>query len=101
MKTSLQTAVITPVNASYTNKNDKFIEQYKTTLLRPVAHKLVADGAGSMSVEQINAVLSQCAENSQEVEIEFTSDRDRYNNLTYSIFSIKPIPKKNPTDTKL
>lgn len=96
MKTSLQTIVVSPKNASYTNKHDKFIEQYKTTILRPVEHNLVADGSGSMSIEQINAVLNQCSENSQEVEIECNSDRDRYGNVTYSIFSIKPIPKKNP-----
>jgi hypothetical protein len=58
-----------------------------------VEHKLVANGAGSMTVAQINAVLSQCAETATEVEIEYTADRDRYNNMTYSIYSLKPIKK--------
>lgn len=93
LKTSLNTTVVMPIDASYTNKNDKHVEQFKTTLLCPVEHKLVANGAGSMTVAQINAVLSQCAETATEVEIEYTADRDRYNNMTYSIYSVKPIKK--------
>lgn len=96
LKTSLNTTVVSPVDTSYTNKNDKHVERYETTLLCPVVHNLVANGAGSMSTAQINAVLSQCAENAQEAEIEYTADRDRFNNLTFSIYSIKPLPKKNP-----
>ena len=94
LKTSLNTTVVMPINASYTSKDNKYVEQYKTTLMAPVEHKLLANGAGAMPLEQINAVLRQCSENSQEVEIEYSADRDRYNNMTFSIYSIKPIPKK-------
>ncbi|MFU8926145.1 hypothetical protein [Acinetobacter puyangensis] len=94
LKTSFNTTTVTPVDRSYINKNDKQVTQFETTLLAPVVHKLVPNASASMPVEQMNAVLKQCAETSQEVEIEYTVDRDRYNNLTYSIYNVKPVPKK-------
>lgn len=97
LRTSFNTTTVLPVNSSYTNKKGEQVEQYKTTLLTPVVHKLIPDPAASMPLEQMNAVLKQCAENSQEVEIEFTSNgRDQFGNVNYSIYSVKPLPKKAP-----
>ncbi len=48
-----------------------------------------------MPVEQIQAVLTECAENSQEVEIQFTESQTKFGAQS-QIFSVKPLPKKNP-----
>jgi hypothetical protein len=47
-----------------------------------------------MPVEQIQAVLEECAENYQEVEIEFR-DQTKFG-AQMQIFSVKPLPKKAP-----
>ena len=51
-----------------------------------------------MPVEQMKSVLEQCAENAQDVEIEFTESQTKYGPVM-QIFSVKPLPKKNPTQS--
>ena len=48
-----------------------------------------------MPIEQINKVLEECADNAQEVEIEFTESQTKFG-AQMQIFSVKPIPKKQP-----
>lgn len=97
LRTSFNTITVIPVDSTYTNKKGEKVEQYKTTLLAPVVHKLVPDASASMPIQQMNAILKQCAQDSQEVEVEYTSNgRDPFGNVIYSIFSVKPLPKKAP-----
>ena len=46
-----------------------------------------------MPPEQIQAVLLECAENYQEVEIEFVERQTSYG-AEMQIYSVKPLPKK-------
>lgn len=48
-----------------------------------------------MPVEQIQAVLEQCADNAQEVEIQFVEQQTKFG-AQMQIFSVKPLPNKNP-----
>jgi hypothetical protein len=50
---------------------------------------------GMMPPEQIQAVIEQCADNGQEVEIEFTEQQTKFG-AQMQVFSVKPLPKKNP-----
>lgn len=65
-----------------------------TTVLSPVKYNLKPT-AGMMPLDQIQAVLEQCADNGQEVEIEFTESQSKFG-AEMQIFSVKPIPKKLP-----
>lgn len=97
LKTSLNTMTIMPVAGSFEDKDGKKIEWFQTTMLVPQVHVLSASAVGSMPQEQIKAVLLQCSENSQEVEIEYSADgKDGKGRPKYSIYSVKPVPKKNP-----
>lgn len=49
-----------------------------------------------MPIEQIEAVLVECADNAQEVEIQFVESQTKFG-AQMQIFSVKPLPKKNPT----
>ena len=65
-------------------------------MLVPQVHVLSPSAVGSMPQEQIKAVLHQCSENHQEVEIEYSADgKDKNGRPKYSIYSVKPIPKKS------
>ena len=46
-----------------------------------------------MPVEQIQAVLEECADNAQEVEIQFVEQQTKFG-AQMQIFSAKPIVKK-------
>ena len=46
-----------------------------------------------MPVEQINKVLEECADNAQEVEIQFVESQTKFG-AQMQIYSVKPIPKK-------
>ncbi|WP_288499452.1 hypothetical protein [uncultured Acinetobacter sp.] len=70
-----------------------------TTVLSPVKYNLTPM-PGMMPIEQIQAILEECADNAQEVEIEFTEQQTKFG-AQMQIFSVKPVPKKNTTDTKL
>lgn len=100
LKTALNTMVIMPVAGKFDTKDpktgeEKAIEFFQTTMLVPQVHVLAPSAAGSMPQEQIKAVLHQCAENSQEVEIEYSADgKDGKGRPKYSIYSVKPLPKK-------
>ena len=99
MQVQFNKRTITPIANRY---NDKKTGQeklsLKTTVLSPVQYSLKAT-PGMMPVEQIQAVLEECAENYQEVEIEFVERQTRYC-AEMQIFSVKPLPKKNPMESK-
>lgn len=63
-----------------------------TTVLSPVKYNLIPM-TGMMPIEQIQAVLEECADNAQEVEIEFTESTGKFGSQM-QIFSVKPLPKK-------
>ncbi len=65
-----------------------------TTVLSPVKYNLTPM-TGMMPIEQIQAVLEECADNAQEVEIEFTESTGKFGSQM-QIFSVKPLPKKAP-----
>ncbi|WP_151798909.1 hypothetical protein [Acinetobacter calcoaceticus] len=69
-----------------------------TTVLSPVKYNLTAM-PGMMPVEQIQAILEECADNAQEVEIEFTEQQTKFG-AQMQVFSVKPVPKKNPMESK-
>lgn len=63
-----------------------------TTVLSPVKYNLTPM-TGMMPIEQIQAVLEECADNAQEVEIEFTESTGKFGSQM-QVFSVKPLPKK-------
>ena len=65
-----------------------------TTVLSPVKYNLTPM-PGMMPPEQIQAVLEQCADNGQEVEIEFTEQQTKFG-AQMQVFSVKPVAKKIP-----
>ena len=65
-----------------------------TTVLSPVKYNLTPM-TGMMPIEQIQAVLEECADNAQEVEIEFTESTGRFGSQM-QVFRVKPLPKKAP-----
>ncbi|WP_333642153.1 hypothetical protein TQH59_07610 [Acinetobacter johnsonii] len=97
LKVALNTMIIMPVTGKFNDKDGKPVEFFQTTMLVPQVHTLSPSSVGSMPIEQIKAVLHQCHENSQEVEIEYSADgRDGKGRPKYSIYSVKPVPKKQP-----
>ena len=49
-----------------------------------------------MPIEQIQAVLAECADNAQEVEIQFVESQTKFG-AQMQVFSVKPLPKKDLT----
>lgn len=98
LKVALNTMIIMPVTGKFNDeKTGKQIEFFQTTMLVPQVHVLAPSSVGSMPQEQIKAVLHQCAENAQEAEIEYSADgKDGKGRPKYSIYSAKPVPKKQP-----
>ena len=76
------------------DKDGKKVEKVylSTTVLSPVKYNLTPM-PGMMPIEQIQAILEECADNAQEVEIEFTESQTKFG-AQMQIFSVKPIPKK-------
>ena len=56
-------------------------------------------GSGVMPVEQMKAVLEQCAENAEEVEIDFIEGRNNFGSYMeiYSVRPVKSAPNANIT----
>lgn len=102
LKTAVNTMIIMPNTGRFEAKNKEtgaveIVDWFQTTMLVPQVHTLTPSTVGSMPKEQIMAILHQCSENSQEVEIEYSADgKDGKGRPKYSIYSVKPIPKKNP-----
>lgn len=68
-----------------------------TTVLSPVKYNLKPT-AGMMPIEHIQAILEECADNGQEVEIEFTEQQTKFG-AEMQIFSVKPVAKQNQVKT--
>jgi hypothetical protein len=93
MQVQFNTRVILP--SVYRSEKDGKEKSYlSTTVFSPQKYNLTPT-AGMMPVEQIQAVLEQAADNAQEVEIEFTEQQTKFG-PQMQIFSVKPLPKKNP-----
>lgn len=93
MQVSFNKRTITPIANRYTDKKtgqEKL--SLKATVLSPVQYSLKPT-PGMMPPEQIQAVLEECAENFQEVEIEFVERQTSYG-AEMQIYSAKPVPKK-------
>ena len=94
MQVSFNKRTIFPTVYRGQNKKGEDVTYLSTTVLSPVKYNLTPT-PGMMPLEQIQAVLEQCAENSQEVEIEFTESQSKFG-PQMQIYSVKPLPKKTP-----
>ena len=93
MQIQFNTRTILP--SVYRTEKDGVEKAYlSTTVFSPQRYNLTAS-AGIMPVEQINKVLEECADNAQEVEIQFVESQTKFG-AQMQIFSVKPIPKKQP-----
>jgi len=97
MQVQFNTRTILP--SVYRSEKDGVEKVYlSTTVFSPQRYNLTP-AAGVMPVEQIQAVLAECADNAQEVEIQFVESQTKFG-AQMQIFSVKPLPKKNLTDSK-
>ena len=93
MQIQFNTRTILP--SVYRTEKDGVEKAYlSTTVFSPQRYNLTAS-AGIMPVEQINKVLEECADNAQEVEIQFVESQTKFG-AQMQIYSVKPIPKKIP-----
>ena len=92
MQVSFNKRTLFPTVYRGQNKKGEDVTYLSTTVLSPVKYNLTPT-PGMMPLEQIQAVLEQCAENSQEVEIEFTESQSKFG-PQMQIYSVKPVPKK-------
>ncbi len=93
MQVQFNTRTILPT--IYRTEKDGVKKSYlSTTVFSPVRYNL-AIGSGVMPIEQIVAVLEEAADNAQEVEIQFIESQTKFG-AQMQIFSVKPLPKKNP-----
>ena len=91
MQIQFNTRTILP--SVYRTEKDGVEKAYlSTTVFSPQRYNLTAS-AGIMPVDQINKVLEECADNAQEVEIQFVESQTKFG-AQMQIYSVKPIPKK-------
>ncbi len=94
MQVQFNTRVILP--SVYRSEKDGKEKSYlSTTVFSPQKYNLTPT-AGMMPVEHIQAVLEECADNAQEVEIQFVEQQTKFG-PQMQIFSVKPLPKKDLT----
>ena len=92
MQVSFNKRTIFPSVYRGQNKKGEDVTYLSTTVLSPVKYNLTPT-PGMMPLEQIQAVLEQCADNAQEVEIEFSEQQTKHGSQ-WQVFSVKPVPKK-------
>lgn len=93
MQVQFNKRTITPIANRYEDKKTgKEKLSLKATVLSPIQYSLKPT-PGMMPPEQIQAILEECAENYQEVEIEFVERQTSYG-AEMQIYSVKPVPKK-------
>lgn len=93
MQVQFNTRVILPL--VYRTEKDGVAKAYlSTTVFSPEKYNLTAT-AGVMPIEQIQAVLEKCADEAQEVEIQFVEQQTKYGRQM-QVFSVKPLPKTQP-----
>lgn len=93
MQLTFNKRTILPV--SYEKKPDKNgnpqPKGFNATVFSPVQYS-IRFGAGMMPIDQMQAVMEQCAENSEEVEVEFVEGSTSYGKYL-EIYSVKPVAK--------
>lgn len=94
MQVTFNKATILPTVSKTTKEVDgKTVTNtyFNTTMFEPVRYSL-RPAHGVMPIEQIQAVLEQCADNADEVEIEYKLSQTKYGPIM-DIYSVKPIKK--------
>ena len=92
MQVQFNTRTILP--SVYKAEKDGVEKVYlSTTVFSPVRYNLTPT-AGVMPIEQIQAILVECADNAQEVEIQFVESQTKFG-AQMQIFSVKPVAKPN------
>lgn len=67
---------------------------FNTTIFNPQQISLEVSPDAKQPVEQIKAIIANCADNGIELEIEFSPVKDRFGNEKFVIYDVKPLPKK-------
>ncbi|WP_443098323.1 hypothetical protein, partial [Acinetobacter sp.] len=75
-----------------TEKDGKSKAYLSATVFSPQKYNLTPT-AGVMPVEQIQSVLEECADNTQEVEIQFVEQQTKFG-AQMQIFSVKPFSQE-------
>ena len=92
MQVQFNTRTILPM--VYRTDKDGVTKAYlSTTVFSPQKFNLTPM-AGMMPIEHIQAVLEECADNAQEVEIQFVEQQTKFGAQMH-IFGVKPLPKKD------
>jgi hypothetical protein len=90
MQLTFNTRKILPT--SYERKDGT--KSFQATLFTPVNYGIRLE-PGVMPVEQMQAVLEQCAENAEEVEIEFTEGRYQNGGAYMQVYAVRPVKAVN------
>ena len=72
---------------SYKKKDESL--GFNATVFTPVQYS-IRFAAGIMPIEQMQAVMAQCAENAEEVEIDFIEGRNNFGSYM-EIYSVRPV----------
>ncbi len=97
MQVQFNTRTILP-SVYRTEKDGKEKVYLSTTVFSPQRYNLTP-AAGVMPIEQTEAVLAECADNAQEVEIQFVESQTKFG-AQMQIFCVKPLAKKNIMESK-
>lgn len=95
MSVAVRTAKMN-IHPEYYDSSKNGNRYFQTQIFNPQTISLEVSPDAKQPVDQIKAVIQNCADNGIELEIDFSPVKDRFGNEKFVIYDVKPLPKKQP-----
>ena len=91
MSVSMRTSKMTIIPKYYEDKNGK--KRFSADVVEPVTYPINLSPEGGVPIPQLEAVLSNCADNYEPVEISFVIGKDNWGKQSITLFDALPEKK--------
>lgn len=95
MSVSMRTAKMTVIPKYYEKDGKK---RFRADIIEPVTYPINLSPEGGNPIPQLEAVLSQCADDYTPVEITYVMGKDNWGKQTITLFDV--VPEKKATAPK-
>lgn len=91
MSVSMRTAKLTIIPKYYEDKTGR--NRFSADVVEPVTYPVNLSPEGGIPVPQLEAVLKNCADNFEPVEITYVMGKDNWGKQSLTVFAVEPDKK--------
>lgn len=96
MSITMRTAKM-DINPKYYHSEKTGKDNFSCDLVEPVNYPISFSPDGGTPIAQMQAVMKQCADNGEPVEISFVQSKDNWGKQSLTVYDVKPLKPTKAT----